>query len=478
MSSSWSVGGPASAAGRLFLPSFCAVVLMLVTAGSAGADQSYSDPQGDAGVGTDIVTVTVRNDSAGNLAFQVASASPIVPNHAIAIFINADRNTGTGDPPFGDDYVMFGGPATGVLFGVWNGSQFALATPPSYRVGAATSNITDFRISKADLGNTSGFNFAAISVSIDPPDPNLHFWDYAPNSGEFSYTLTTPQPPPPPPPPPPTTTTPSPTPPPPLNASFDVQTGPWRVGQAIVFTARHSGYRSYEWDFGDGRYASGRTTAHRYSKAGRYTVTLTVGSTQGTALSEKTIVVGSLTGNLLPTVFGHSSRSHKDPEYSRAATLFTKTLLVRGGQRSVFCWNAGDWAALNGPKSAVTEGFVEFRSPRQVNLAPDVCQKLELIRYRHPRPPATLTTAIGLLIFTHETLHTMGVGNEAVATCFALQLAPVMSQRLGAGYVYGYRLSRLLATWYKPRNLARGYWSSECHDGGKLDLYPKDKSWP
>jgi PKD repeat protein len=460
---------------------FCAAVIVLVVAGSAGADQSYSDPQGDAGVGTDIVTVTVRNDSAGNLAFQVASASPIVPNHAIAIFINADRSTATGAPPAGDDYVMFGGPATGVLFGVWNGSQFALATPSSYRVGAATSNITDFRIAKADLGNTSGFYFAVLSASIDPPDPNLHFWDYAPNYGEFSYTLTTPQTPPPPatttaaPPPPPP---PAPPPPPRLNASFDVRTGPRRVGQAIAFTARHPGYQSYEWDFGDGRYGTGRATSHRYSKAGHYTVTLTVENTQGTALSEKVIAVGSLTGDLLPTVFGHSGRSHKDPEYSRAATLFTKTLLENGGQRSVFCWNAGDWTALNGPKSALTEGFVEFRIPRQVNLAPDVCQTLELIRYKHPRPPATLTTAIGLLIFTHETLHTMGIGNEAVATCFALQLAPVMSQRLGAGYGYGYQLGRLLAAWYQPRNLARGYWSSECHDGGKLDLYPKDKGWP
>jgi hypothetical protein len=53
-----------------------------------------------------------------------------------------------------------------------------------------------------------------------------------------------------------------------------------------------------------------------------------------------------------------------------------------------------------------------------------------------------------------------------------------MSQRLGAGYGYGYQLGRLLAAWYQPRNLARGYWSSECHDGGKLDLYPKDKGWP
>ncbi len=194
-------GFKASASGPLGGPRLTSVLMALaamalIVTGSAGADQSYTDPQGDAGVGTDIVAVTVRNDAAGNLSFQVGSASPIVSNHAIAIFVNADRNKSTGASSTGDDFVMFGGPATGVAFAAWNGSQFVATNPPSYHVGAATSNVTDFRISKADLGNTSGFDFAVISVSEDPPDPNLHFWDYAPNAGVYTYTLTTPAPPP------------------------------------------------------------------------------------------------------------------------------------------------------------------------------------------------------------------------------------------------------------------------------------------
>jgi hypothetical protein len=84
---------------------------------------------------------------------------------------------------------MYGGPATGVFFGAWNGSQCASTNPASFSVGAAASNVTDFRINKADLGNTVGFNFVAVSVSVDPPDPNLHFWDYAPDTGVYSYTL-------------------------------------------------------------------------------------------------------------------------------------------------------------------------------------------------------------------------------------------------------------------------------------------------
>ena len=94
---------------------FAALAVTLAVSASAVADQSYTDPGGDAGVGTDIVGATVRNDiSSGTITIQVASANPIVANHAVAIFIDADRNLSTGDQ--GDDYWMYGGPATGIAF--------------------------------------------------------------------------------------------------------------------------------------------------------------------------------------------------------------------------------------------------------------------------------------------------------------------------------------------------------------------------
>lgn len=167
----------------------------LVMAASATADQSYTDARGDGGPGTDIVALTVRNDTAGNISIQVQSANPIVENHAIAIFIDADRNPSTGED--GDEYWMYGGPAVGVGFFAWNGSQFVAMSPASFQVGAAASDVTDFRINKADLGNVSGFNFVAISISIDPP--NINFWDAAPDRGYYSYDLVSA--------PPPTTTT-------------------------------------------------------------------------------------------------------------------------------------------------------------------------------------------------------------------------------------------------------------------------------
>jgi len=183
-----------------------------------GLDQSYSDPSGDAGPGTDITSLTVRNDTAGGVSIQLASASPIVANHAVALFIDADRNQSTGDD--GDEYWMFGGPAVGVAFFAWNGSSWAETNPAGFSVGAAASNITEFRFTQAAIGGVSGFNFAAASISIDPP--NVSFWDAAPNSGYYSYDIVTA--------PPPTTTpapapSPTPTPTPTPTVTWKLQIG-------------------------------------------------------------------------------------------------------------------------------------------------------------------------------------------------------------------------------------------------------------
>ncbi len=129
--------------------------------------------------------VTIRNDTAGGITIQVQSANPIVGNHAVAVFIDADRNQSTGGQ--GDDYWMFGGPDVGVGFFAWNGSTFAPMSPASFSVGAAAANVTEFHIGRADLGGVAGFNFAAISLSLD--GDNINFWDAAPDTGYSSYDL-------------------------------------------------------------------------------------------------------------------------------------------------------------------------------------------------------------------------------------------------------------------------------------------------
>lgn len=170
---------------RFFALLFTAFVAAFTVVMTASAEQSYTDPTGDAGPGTDIASITVRNDQSGGISIQVASASPIVGNHAIAVFIDADKNPSTGDG--GDEAWMYGGPFVGSGFFSCTSGGCSPTNPGSFSVGAAAANVTEFRFNRADIGNVTGFNFVAISISIDPP--YLNFWDAAPSSGFFTYDL-------------------------------------------------------------------------------------------------------------------------------------------------------------------------------------------------------------------------------------------------------------------------------------------------
>jgi len=138
---------------RLGLAAALAVAVAAIAAGGALADQSYTDAGGDAGPGTDVTAITVRNDQAGGITIQVGSASPVVANHAIAVFLNTDRNAATGGQ--GDEYWMFSGPLVGSRFFTWVGSGFALTSPASFSAGTAGTNVTEFRFNRADIGNVT-----------------------------------------------------------------------------------------------------------------------------------------------------------------------------------------------------------------------------------------------------------------------------------------------------------------------------------
>ena len=162
-----------------------ATVAALTLVLTAGGAQSYTDPGGDAGPGTDITSVTVNNDQAGVISIQVASASPIVGNHAIAVFVDADKNPATGDD--GIEAWMFGGPFVGAAFFACNSAGCDEANP-GFGARAAAANVTEFTFNRSGIGNSASFNFDVISISIDPPE--LNFWDEA---GTYTYDLAFPQ---------------------------------------------------------------------------------------------------------------------------------------------------------------------------------------------------------------------------------------------------------------------------------------------
>jgi hypothetical protein len=163
-----------------------ASVAVLVTAGATGAAQSYTDPSGDAGPGTDITGITVDNDQAGMLTMQITSASPIVANHAIAVFIDADKNPATGDD--GIEAWMFGGPLVGAGFFTCTAAGCSPSGSAGFSARASGPNTTEFRFSQAGVGGSTSFDFDAISISID--GENVNFWDIA---GTFTYDLVFPQ---------------------------------------------------------------------------------------------------------------------------------------------------------------------------------------------------------------------------------------------------------------------------------------------
>lgn len=237
------------------------------------------------------------------------------------------------------------------------------------------------------------------------------------------------------------------------------------------------GAASYKWDFGDQTAAT--TTQplafHRYQQAGVYNVTLTVTEGDGSS-AQATIpvdVVALPDGARLPSIAGPSARSRKDPGYSRVASH------EAASARTVLCWNAADWAILaKAFDESGVGGYVDPAKPRQIGLAPTVCSRLDLVRYRKPSAPATTKTAIAVYTLAREIQQSRGYTNQAQTSCYGLQMVPDTAALLGATPANAEKLGRLAATWFRRPNLPLGSWSPQCRDGGKLDLDPTAKHWP
>jgi hypothetical protein len=169
------------------LLAFTVVGLVALTfVSAAAADQTYPDPGGDAGAGTDLLSLTIANDASGTISLSFTAAQPLVDNHVILVVIDADRNRATGVAGF--EYEMFAFPSGGAMF-VYDGTTYVEVAPASFKL-VPSGNVQQFIINRADLGNTSAFNLVAFSASVDGDE--LNFWDQMPNSGVISYTLSFP----------------------------------------------------------------------------------------------------------------------------------------------------------------------------------------------------------------------------------------------------------------------------------------------
>ena len=187
----------------------------------------------------------------------------------------------------------------------------------------------------------------------------------------------------------------------------------------------------------------------------------------------------------LPTIAGPSSRSRIEPRYSGIASK------LAGQKATVQCWNHADWNTLHlawrkydseGNGLASVFGYVRMDEPTVINLSPDVCARLDLVSYEKKLPTTRKTKLVvgdAITTLAHEAMHVGGIGDEATAECMAMQLTEETSRRLGAGWRFGRGVAELL--WRDQWPKLRGsdyYYTRDCHNGGPLDLYPKDPAWP
>lgn len=148
----------------------------------------YTDPTGDAGPGPDITNVTVSNDAAGNVTFRIdiPNRPTLTANLIVVVWVDADVNTGTGDPDLGGiDYSLtfLGG---SLIASHWNGSIWEFGvTLPSFTQGAYASGVT-MTINVADLGGVTTFAFWVSATDNLDDDTNF---DAAPLIGLYTYIL-------------------------------------------------------------------------------------------------------------------------------------------------------------------------------------------------------------------------------------------------------------------------------------------------
>jgi len=183
----------------------------------------------------------------------------------------------------------------------------------------------------------------------------------------------------------------------------------------------------------------------------------------------------------LPTRSGATSVSRIEPRFGRVASS------LAGKPAQVRCWSALDWARINGDLLAhggagesldFVSGFY-WPSTGRIHLDPTACTGLVDLAYRGLRPErgrAFVRIALGVDTLAHESMHRRGFRGEAVAECYAVQLAYKTAKELGASSAYASLLSWQAWAAYPAHPAA--YLSLECRNGGKLDLSPQRSSWP
>lgn len=176
----------------------------------------------------------------------------------------------------------------------------------------------------------------------------------------------------------------------------------------------------------------------------------------------------------LPTVGGQSDWSRIQPLLGRVAAARTEHAV------EVRCWSDRDWnrlseevvAHLNLSPETRPAGYV--LDTGRINLPSETCNRLVAVR----RAKIALEQhASAIQTFAHEVEHARGIENEATADCYAYQSVEALAHALGSSPARARRLAAVAWKEIYPY-MPPAFHSSECRDGGSLDLRPYSPDWP
>jgi hypothetical protein len=159
---------------------------LLVVQGAA-ADQTYTDPTGDAtGGAPDVTNVAVANDGAGKITFDITVAGLPAPDTFVDMPIDSDSNPNTGDDGIDYDFVLQGSTGIGLLLR-WNGSDYVPHAVSSARASYA-SGVVHFEVNRADIGNTSALVFWVSALKVSG-NTVVGFDDAPDGTAVYTYAL-------------------------------------------------------------------------------------------------------------------------------------------------------------------------------------------------------------------------------------------------------------------------------------------------
>jgi hypothetical protein len=198
----------------------------------------------------------------------------------------------------------------------------------------------------------------------------------------------------------------------------------------------------------------------------------------GTAPVKERAVVGHGKRTLCIKVGRNLTGStHVDPFLGKVSSMVIDFYYERTGENGsaaskVVCWSQEDWLSIGG------KGLLGFVWPGTgvVNLSPQVCAELDELVYDGARVK-DYDTAEAVDTLAHESIHVAGELNEARTECYAMQLTQYTSEQLGTNGQFGFDLGGILLADYESWK-GTEYYTSQCHNGSQLDLYPDSELFP